>query len=206
MPLTVNGAASRPGKETTMDRLTEINLGGIPIAKEGASHSDTVKHLSDYEGTDLTPKEAKLFSNIFRDVGETYNCGYEYVKNCVLNNSCTAGIPLDRLAEICAAERDGRRVELPCKTGDICYEIDPGHPGIIKHTVIGTTVYNRQADGKRYMTDFVNVITIDTQAVAEDGCEWADQYTAEEWADAPKTRTEAEAALKDAHKPGGEQE
>ena len=128
------------------------------------------------------------------------------------------GVTFDRLRELAEADRDGRCVELPCKTGDICYENDPGHPGIIKHTVIGTTVYNRQADGKRYMTDFVNVITIDTQAVAEDGCEWADQYMAEEWADAPKTRTEAEATLastkqvvastvaSEVHKPGGEQD
>ena len=113
---------------------------------------------------------------------------------------------LDRLRELAEADRDGRCVILPCKVGDICYEVDPGHPGAIKHTVTGTTVYNRQADGNRYMADFVNITVIDTWAVAEDGCEWADQYTAEEWADAPKTRTEAEAALKDAHKPGGEQE
>jgi hypothetical protein len=123
-----------------------------------------------------------------------------------------------RLSELAEADKDGRCVVLPCKVGAICYEIDPGHPGAIKHTVTGTTVYNRRADGNRYMTDFVNVITIDTQAVAEDGCEWADQYTAEEWADAPKTRTEAEATLastkqvvastvaSEVHKPGGEQE
>lgn len=112
----------------------------------------------------------------------------------------------DRLEQLCAAEKDVRLVMLPCKVGDICYEVDPGHPGVIKHTVTGTTVYNRRADGNRYMTDFVNVITIDTWAVAEDGCEWDDQYTVAEWADAPKTRPEAEAALNDAHKPGGEQE
>ena len=116
------------------------------------------------------------------------------------------GIEPERLREICAAEKDGRQPTLPCKIGDICYEIDPGHPGAIKHTVTGTTVYNRQADGTRYMTDFVNVITIETYAVAKDGCEWADQYTAKEWADAPKTRPEAEAALNAAHKPGGEQD
>lgn len=105
------------------------------------------------------------------------------------------GVTLDRLRELAEADRDGRCVVLPCKVGDICYEVDPGHPGVIKHTVTGTTVYNRRADGNRYMTDFVNVITIETYAVAKDGCEWADQYTAEEWADAPKTRPEAEAAL-----------
>ena len=108
------------------------------------------------------------------------------------------GIEPDRLREICAAEKGGRCVVLPCKEGDICYEVDPGHPGAIKHTVTGTTVYNRQADGNRYMADFVNITVIDTWAVAEDGCEWADQYTVAEWADAPKTRAEAEAAMKEA--------
>lgn len=33
----------------------------------------------------------------------------------------TADIPLDRLREICAAERDGRVVVLPCKVGDKLY-------------------------------------------------------------------------------------
>ena len=124
---------------------------------------------------------------------------------------------LDRLRELAEADRDGRCVILPCKVGDICYEVDPGHPGAIKHTVTGTTVYNRQEDGNRYMADFVNITVIDTWAVAEDGCEWADQYTVAEWADAPKTRPEAEAALasakqveasavaSDVRRPGGEQ-
>ena len=35
----------------------------------------------------------------------------------------TDGIPLDRLAEICAAEQDGRCVVLPCKVGAMLYEI-----------------------------------------------------------------------------------
>ena len=103
---------------------------------------------------------------------------------------------LDRLRALAEADKDGRCVIMPCKVGDICYEVDPGHPGAIKHTVTGTTIYNRQADGNRYMADFVNITVIDTWAVAEDGCEWADQYTVAEWADAPKTRPEAEAAMK----------
>ena len=35
----------------------------------------------------------------------------------------TKDIPLDRLEAICAAERDGRCVVLPCKVGDMVYKI-----------------------------------------------------------------------------------
>lgn len=37
--------------------------------------------------------------------------------------SLTAKIPLDRLREIAEAEREGRYVVLPCKVGDVVYEI-----------------------------------------------------------------------------------
>ena len=107
---------------------------------------------------------------------EQYELMQTVARLCVDHNDA-------HLHDLLAAEKDGRLVVLPCKVGDICYEVDPGHPGVIKHTVTGTTVYNRRADGNRYMTDFVNVITIETYAVAKDGCEWADQYTAEEWTD-----------------------
>ena len=35
----------------------------------------------------------------------------------------TTGIPLDRLEQICAADKDGRCVVLPCKVGDAVYKI-----------------------------------------------------------------------------------
>ena len=105
-----------------------------------------------------------------------------------------SGVEPDRLETICAAEKDGRCVVLPCKRGDACFEIGSGH-GIIRHTVKGITVYNRGADGQRYLNDINNSIVIDTWAVGDDGCEWPDHYTPEEWEKAPKTRAEAEAAL-----------
>ena len=185
-----------------VERLTKRILGGIDVMGAFISESSRswvrkmAERLAAYEDTGMEPEEIVALAkgtlkSATVDVGTKL---YDLAASNVFEKRY--GITLDRMCELAEADRDGRRVELPCKTGDICYEIDPGHPGIIKHTVIGTTVYNRQADGKRYMTDFVNVITIDTQAVAEDGCEWADQYTAEEWADAPKTRESAEAALK----------
>ncbi len=36
-----------------------------------------------------------------------------------------SGIPLDRLEEICQAERKGRCMVLPCKVGDILYQDYP---------------------------------------------------------------------------------
>ena len=98
------------------------------------------------------------------------------------------------------AERDGLCVVLPCKRGDACFEIGSGH-GITRHTVKGITVYSRGADGQRYLNDINNSIVIDTWAVGDDGCEWSDHYTPEEWEKAPKTRAEAEAALAKEDKP-----
>lgn len=40
---------------------------------------------------------------------------------CELYETILGGIPLDRLEAICAAEKDGRCVTLPCKVGDIVY-------------------------------------------------------------------------------------
>lgn len=43
--------------------------------------------LADYEDTGLTPKEVRLISNVLEDVGETYNCRWEYVKSCLIGQS-----------------------------------------------------------------------------------------------------------------------
>lgn len=43
-------------------------------------------------------------------------------------NDIIKGIPLERLAEICEAERDGRCAVLPCKVGNTIYE--PYNEGI----------------------------------------------------------------------------
>ena len=143
--------------------------------RDGVSVGDAICDLADFEDTGLAPEEFKELLN------DSY--GPLHIK-------------LSHALELLKAEQDGRCVVLPCKVGDICYEIDPGHSGVIEHTVTATTIYSKKADGKRYMEDFSNLLVIETYAVAEDGCEWTDQYTAEEWTDAPKTRAEAEAALK----------
>lgn len=72
-----------------------------------------VDRLSDYEDTGLDPKQAMLISNVLREVGETYNCWFDYVVNCVLENS--------HLKDLAQAEKNGRLVMLPCKVGDTVY-------------------------------------------------------------------------------------
>jgi hypothetical protein len=44
-------------------------------------------------------------------------------KEAELRAALTASIPLDRMEEICTAERDGRCAVLPCKVGDTVYQV-----------------------------------------------------------------------------------
>ena len=69
----------------------------------------------------------------------------------------TQGIPIDRLLTICAAERDGRVVVLPCKVGDTVYvdkrTIYDGWrtKGISAKLAIGKVVSFRQNKSSAYM-------------------------------------------------------
>ena len=53
--------------------------------------------------------------------------------------SALGRIPVERIEEICDAERDGRCVVLPCKVGDTVYKIAQGmslyKPGFIPYVV-----------------------------------------------------------------------
>ena len=159
------------------ERLTHYDEDGRVFSSRG--WETILSRLAAYEDTGLEPEEIKQM------------CALARLNSNIFDNDFG-----NHIAELIVAEQDGRLLVLPCKVGDICYEIDPGHSGVIEHTVTATTIYSKKADGKRYMEDFSNLLVIETYAVAEDGCEWTDQYTAEEWTDAPKTRAEAEAALK----------
>jgi hypothetical protein len=102
-------------------------------------------------------------------------------------------IDSDRLEAICEAEKDGRCVVLFAKRGDVCFEVDEGH-GVIKHVVTGYSAAEREiqySDG----VHVVSAITVETRATDDNGLEWPDHYTLEEWNEAPKTRESAEAAL-----------
>lgn len=62
----------------------------------------------------------------------------DYTDNCELTAelilALASDIPLDRLEEICNAEREGRCVVLPCKVGDKIYTLS--YKGIDKKTVV----------------------------------------------------------------------
>lgn len=76
---------------------------------------DVFERLAAYEDTGLEPKEAQLIANVLREVGETYNCWFDYVVNCVLESS--------HLKDLAQAEKAGRLVVLPCKVGDKVYRV-----------------------------------------------------------------------------------
>ena len=60
---------------------------------------------------------------------------------CELYETILDGIPLDRLEAICAAERDGRLVTLPCKVDDTVYVIS-GHGARSNPKIVERTVYS----------------------------------------------------------------
>ena len=65
-------------------------------------------------------------------------------------------IPLDRLRELCAAERDGRCVVLPCKVGDTLYKLwyEPCHNGEDRPDGMGCAGCIDECDIKRAVVPF----------------------------------------------------
>ena len=51
-------------------------------------------------------------------------------------------IPTNRLQELAQAEKDGRLVVLPCKVGDMLYEVDFPEHGVITCKVVSVNYYN----------------------------------------------------------------
>jgi hypothetical protein len=58
-----------------------------------------------------------------RKAGKPADRGVEGIVWAEYLNALTASIPLDRLEAICAAEKDGRCVVLPCKAGVDVYAV-----------------------------------------------------------------------------------
>lgn len=56
----------------------------------------------------------------------------------------TFGVSVDRIREICAAERDGRLVVLPCKRGDTVWRIcgPKGRKFVADRQVLSITMYD----------------------------------------------------------------
>lgn len=95
---------------------------------------EAIDRLAAYEDTGMAPKEVKLIANALREVGETYNCWFNYVAQCVIEHN--------KLQELAQAEKDGRLVVLPCKVGDILYEVDLPEYGVITCKVFSISYYN----------------------------------------------------------------
>ena len=113
-----------------MERLTRRMCGGFGLVP--GYELNTVKgmkavvdRLAAYEDTGMTPKQVRLISNVLQEVGETYNCWFDYVVNCVLENS--------HLKELAQAEKDGRLVEY--MPGDKVYDRF-GTPWIVESSEI----------------------------------------------------------------------
>lgn len=108
-----------------MERLTYFENGHWRLDFNGCQYrAGFVDRLAAYEGTGLTPEEAKRMSNILMDVGIDYNCSWEYVKNWLLN---------DRLRELAEADKEGRVAVLPCDVGGSMLDVsDIEHPEIMK--------------------------------------------------------------------------
>jgi len=99
----------------------------------------------------------------------------------------------DRLKELSEADKDERCVVVPCKRGDICYEVDAGH-GVIKHRVTGYYTAEQEVEFSDGM-HIVKGITINTLAIDDNGMEWPDHYDEEEWGNRLLTREDAETEL-----------
>lgn len=79
-------------------------------------------------------------------------------------------VPLSRLRELAEAEREGRVVVLPCKVGDLIYDIrgdwETGKRLLVPHRV--RSVYTEQKDGgtvewEMYVSDFAFRVTKNTR-------------------------------------------
>lgn len=112
-----------------MVRIKGCSTGYPDKERKGAPAANAIVHLADYEDTGMTPKQVRLISNVLQEVGETYNCWFDYVVNCVLENS--------HLKELAQAEKDGRLVVLPCKMGDTVWCISKSYKTISQYTVAG---------------------------------------------------------------------
>lgn len=109
---------------------------------------------------------------------------------------------VSELLDLIKATEKGRLVVLPCKVGDVWYEVDTPAHGVITHTC--TAVYGgfAQNDGLvgRPKDGIRDVVIIQTHADSEDDCHWTDGYTLGEYEQRIRTREEAEAAIKTEHK------
>ena len=164
-----------------MERLTDRGYKGRAFMKEPVENEEErtveiIERLAAYEDTGIEPEEIKQM------------CALARLNSNIFDNDFG-----NHIAELIVAEQDGRCVVLPCKVGDTVYMTIRG---VVEETkvrtfFVGHPSYNRGEPDPRY--EMIRVTNYDIPL-----------------RDFGKTvfltHEEAEAALKDAHKPGGEQE
>ena len=79
----------------------------------------------------------------------------------------TKDIPLDRLEAICAAERDGRLVTLPCKVGDTVYYPYAGRVIPKRITQYREILRKSEAIDRWYCLEFSNDETFDADDIGK---------------------------------------
>lgn len=67
------------------ETLPEVNM------QLQSKDEQTADRLAEYENTGLEPKEVRLIANVLREVGETYNCHFNFVVKAVERYASTEG-------------------------------------------------------------------------------------------------------------------
>ena len=84
-----------------------------------------------YEDTGLEPEEIKVILE-----------RYHAFRSAISDETGQPMVSWTRAGEICRADKDGRLVVLPCKAGDMLYEVDLPEYGVIACKVLHIDAYN----------------------------------------------------------------
>ena len=166
-----------------MERLTHIDNKGWYVDDQSVAYDEKrrgkeVDRLSAYEDTGLEPEEVRIQYDILRRYSEAAD-----------------GIGLKRIRELARAEKEGRLVVLPCKVGDLLYEVDLPEYGVITCKVLSIMYYK----GPRFHVPGNEIVSsVDVEVEVVEGHGKGGSYTFE-LRDFGKavflTRQEAEEAL-----------
>lgn len=126
----------------------------------------------------------------------TYNCFYSHMVAVTRLKQYEDAMPLERARELAQAEKDGRLVVLPCKAGDMLYEVDLPKYGVITCEVFYIGTYNGPAAYGRG-NPMVSAVSVGVEVVEGYGKGSGYAFEAEDFGKTVfLTREEAEAALK----------
>lgn len=92
-----------------------------------------------YEDTGLEPEEVSEYQHLCDSYVEA-GLDAEFVQFCI--DATKNGLSMSRIRELANAEKDGRLAVLPCKVGDMLYEVDLPEYGVITCKVLHIDAYN----------------------------------------------------------------